>query len=78
LQRDTRIGVAAVLLNVSRAIPVGNVDIEVAVRRNGRAFGRVKISKGSIDWMPANKSKTAYYLDWSEFARFMAQDGHPV
>ena len=67
-----------VSLNISRAIPVGNVDIEVAVRRNGRAFGRVKISKGSIDWMPANKSKTAYYLDWSEFAKLMAQDGHPV
>jgi hypothetical protein len=28
--------------------------------------------------MPANKSKTAYYLDWSEFAKFMAQNGHPV
>jgi hypothetical protein len=67
-----------VSLNISQAIPVGNVDVEIAVRRNGRAFGRVKISKGAIDWMPANKSKTAYYLDWSEFANFMAQDGHPV
>jgi hypothetical protein len=67
-----------VSLNISRPIPVGNVDIEIPVRRNGRAFGRVKISKGSIDWMPANKSKTAYWLDWAEFARFMADNGRPV
>ena len=67
-----------VLLNISQAIPIGNVDVEIAVRRNGRAFGKVKISKGTIDWMPANKSKTAYRLNWSEFATFMAQDGHSV
>ena len=53
-----------VTLNISRPIPVGNVDVEIAVRRDGQAFGKVKISKGAIDWMPANKSKTAYYLDW--------------
>ncbi len=67
-----------VSLNMSSPIKVGNVDLEIAVRRNGRAFGKVKISKGAIDWMPANKSKTAYYLDWGEFARFMAEHGHRV
>jgi hypothetical protein len=67
-----------VSLNITKPIPVGNVDIEIPVRRNGRAFGKVKISKGAIDWMPANKSKTAYYLDWAEFARVMAEYGHPV
>jgi len=67
-----------VSLNISRPIPVGNVDLEIAVRRDGRAFGKVKISKGAIDWMPANKSKTAYYLDWAEFAKLMAEHGHKV
>jgi hypothetical protein len=67
-----------VSLNITKPIPVGNVDIEIPVRRNGRAFGKVKISKGAIDWMPANKSKTAYYLDWGEFAKVMAQYGRPV
>jgi hypothetical protein len=38
-----------VSLTISRPIPVGNVDIEIPVRRNGRAFGKVKTSKGSID-----------------------------
>jgi hypothetical protein len=42
------------------------------------AFGKVKISKGAIDWMPANKSKTAYYLNWSEFAKVMAEYERPV
>ena len=67
-----------VSLTISRPIPVGNVDIEIPVRRNGRAFGKVKISKGSIDGMPANKSKTAYWLDWGEFAKVMAEHGRPV
>jgi hypothetical protein len=42
-----------VSLNISRPIPVGNVDIEIPVRRNRRAFGKVNVSKGSIDWVPA-------------------------
>ena len=57
-----------VSLNITKPVPVGNVDIEIPVRRNGRAFGKVKISRGAIDWMPANKSRTAYYLDWGDFA----------
>jgi hypothetical protein len=28
--------------------------------------------------MPANKGKSAYYLDWSEFAKVMAEYGRPV
>jgi hypothetical protein len=28
--------------------------------------------------MPANKSKTAYYLDWSDFAKVMAENARPV
>jgi hypothetical protein len=51
-----------VSLNITKPVPIGSVDIEIPVRRNGRAFGKVKISKGAIDWMPANKSKTAYYM----------------
>lgn len=66
-----------VSLNISRPIPVGNVDVEIPVRRNSRPFGKVKISKGSIGWMPANKSKTAYWLDWAEFAKVMDGNGRP-
>jgi hypothetical protein len=25
-----------------------------------------------------NKSKTAYYFDWADFAKFMAEHGRPV
>jgi hypothetical protein len=67
-----------VSLNISRPIPVGNVDIEVVVRRNGRAFGKVKVSRGSIDWLPAQKSRRGYWLDWSEFAKFIAEHGNPL
>ncbi len=69
-----------VSLNITKPIPVGNVDIEIPVRRNGRAFGKVKISKGAIDWMLGlNKEQDlAYYFDWADFAKFMAEYGRPV
>ena len=46
-----------VSLNLTKPIPVGSVDIEVPVRRNGRAFGKAKISKGAIDWMRRTRAK---------------------
>jgi hypothetical protein len=28
--------------------------------------------------VPINRSKTAYHLDWPEFAKVMAEAGHPA
>lgn len=67
-----------VSLNGSRPVPVGNVDIEAIVRRDGRALGGVKISRDSIDWLPANKSKRGYWLEWNEFAKLMREQGNPL
>jgi hypothetical protein len=67
-----------VSLNMTKPIPGRQRRHRGTGSRSGRASGKVKISKGAIDWMPANKGKSAYYLDWSEFAKVMAECGRPV
>jgi hypothetical protein len=37
--------------------------------------GKANISSGQSDGGPANKSKTAYYLDGGDFAKFMTEHG---
>lgn len=65
-----------VALNISQPIPVGSADIEIVVRQDDKAFGRVKISRGSIDWLPAHKQK-AHWMDWNQFSRLMSEQGNP-
>ena len=32
--------------------PLGKVDIEFMVKKNGAVLGKLKVSKGTIDWVP--------------------------
>ena len=61
-------------LEIPQGITVVNTDIEVTVREDGRILGRVRISKGSIDWVAANRQRVQY-LPWSGFARLMDAEG---
>jgi hypothetical protein len=61
-------------LEIPHGITVVNKDIEVTVREDGRILGRVRISKGSIDWVAANR-QTVKYLPWSRFADLMDAEG---
>lgn len=56
---------------------IKNKDMEIVVRANGRRFGRVRISKGSIDWVPAN-SDLPRRMSWEQFARLMDEQGRPI
>jgi hypothetical protein len=67
-----------VFLSIRRPIELGRVDIEVEVRSDRELLGRVRISKGAIDWMPSYKSKTAYSMAWERFADFMEGNGRQV
>jgi len=61
-------------LNVPHGITVVNKDIEVHVREDGEILGRIHISKGSIDWIPAN-AKQVRRLSWARFADLMEAQG---
>jgi hypothetical protein len=57
---------------------VVNADAEVEVRRtDGELMGRLLVSKGSIDWVPANK-QLPYRMNWAKFSRVMEEQGRQV
>jgi hypothetical protein len=71
-------GMANLKLKVSRAMEVVNADAEIEVRTTeGDLIGRLLLSKGSIDWAPANK-QLRHRLRWKQFARLMEERGRRV
>ena len=59
---------------MNRLVTVGNVDVEIPVKADGKAHGRLRISKGGVDWTPARK-RTPIRMSWEQFARVMADEG---
>jgi hypothetical protein len=62
-------------MTIYKEIPIDYTDVEVAVRTNGKLLGRLKISRGSVDWLPSRRSTSAYRLRWSKFAELMEEHG---
>ena len=54
--------------------PIAHKDIVFLVKRDGSRFGRLKVSKGAIVWLPGNKSK-GYLLTWQQLANLAAEHG---
>jgi hypothetical protein len=54
--------------------PVGQKDLVFSVRQNGEKFGRLKVSKGCIVWLPGRKSK-AFRLSWDQLDRLARAQG---
>ncbi|NED58706.1 hypothetical protein G3I24_48455 [Micromonospora aurantiaca] len=65
-------------LKIENSIPVVNTDIKIEVHVDGAKLGTVKISRGSIDWLPSRASKSGYRLTWTQFARLMEESGRPL
>ena len=57
---------------------VVNNDVTSKVKSADALLGRIEISKGSIDWWPANNSKTHYKMTWENFQMLMEQNGRQV
>lgn len=49
---------------------VVNRDVEFMTYKNNRKLGTLRVSRGSIDWIPSNGTM-ARYLSWSDFALIM-------
>ena len=66
----------AIKLRITKGIEVLNTDITVEVKKDGKRFGTVTISKGSIDWRPTKKhvgGKNEIPLTWTEFDKAMRE-----
>jgi hypothetical protein len=48
------------------ALDVSTVDVVFRVRRNGLAFGRLRISKGGVEWMQRSDYKKAFHMTWED------------
>jgi len=60
-----------VALKIAHDLPVGNVDVEIVVRRGGKLLGTVTVSRGGIDWKPS-RARSSYTLNWTQFADLMS------
>lgn len=49
---------------------LGKADIEFKIRKSGQKFGTLKISKGSIVWIPKDMTY-GYKMGWDKFDEIM-------
>lgn len=63
--------------DVTFSIPerrLGKKDVEFAVKRDRKAFGRLKVSNGTVVWVPKDKTY-GFKVDWVKFDDFMQKHG---
>ena len=54
------------------ALDFPKVDVVFRIKQGGRAFGRLRISKGGVEWMQKNDSKKAFHMSWEQLdAKFV-------
>lgn len=61
--------------NVRFSIPdreLGKADIEFKVKKDGKVFGTMRVSKGSIVWL-AKDTSYGYKIGWNDFDAVMKQ-----
>jgi hypothetical protein len=58
--------------------PISLTDVEFAIKKNGVLLGKLKISKGNIQWWPSGASKNGYRLSWSTLGEVFLNHGTPI
>lgn len=56
-------------------LDVPRVDVLFRVKRDGRALGKLRISKGGVEWMQRGKSKRAYHMSWGRVDEIFVAKG---
>ena len=62
-------------MDMPRGLPVVNADVDFTVKSNGNKLGTLKLSKGAIEWLPANNHVTSFTLSWEQLSRVMEEQG---
>ena len=56
--------------------PLGKVDAEFIVRKDGELLGTLKISKGTLDWTPKGHGhENPYQISWTNFDKLIRDKG---
>jgi len=53
-------------------------DVEIEVKKDGEKLGTVLVSKGNIEWLPANHFVNKFRMTWAKFAELMEAEGKSV
>lgn len=53
-------------------------DVVVEVKKDGEKLGNLLISKGNVEWLPANHSVNKYRISWEKLADLMTTNGKLV
>ncbi len=64
--------------DVSFSVPqkfVLSKDVVFEVKSDGTKLGSLLISKGNIEWVPANHSVKKRRMSWEKFATLMESEG---
>jgi hypothetical protein len=56
-------------------VVVLNTDVEIPVKADGTPMGRLKVSKGGVDWLPSGNSVTRYALTWEKLTALLMEHG---
>lgn len=57
------------------ALDVPKVDVFFRIKQGKHAFGRLRISKGGVEWMQKNDKKRAYHMGWERFDEIFVDKG---
>jgi hypothetical protein len=56
-------------------LEVGKVDVIFTIHQDGQVHGRLKISRGGVEWMQKSDSKKAFHMSWTKFDRVFYSEG---
>lgn len=63
--------------DVTFSIPerqLGKADVEFAIKRDSKAFGRLKDSNGTVVWVPKDMTY-GFKMTWVDFDKLMRNNG---
>ncbi len=56
-------------------LEIGRMDLVFDVRKDGQHHGRLRISKGGVEWMQRFDNKKAFHMSWDKFDRVFSNEG---
>ncbi len=56
--------------------PLGKVDAQFIIKKDGQTLGTLKVSRGTIDWTPKDHAhENPFQIGWATFDKIMREKG---
>ena len=73
-QYNVRMATHQITVHPSKALDVGSADLVIEISSDEQKLGELRISRGSIDWVPRHHAQ-ARWLEWEQFDALMQEHG---